>query len=170
MHEILSGLPPGSIVLDLGSGPGSFDAAWVAGRVVRVDLERCEKPPALFIQADAAALPFRSRLFDAVIANHSLEHVNDLQGGLSEIGRVIKEDGALYIAVPDARTFADKLYRWLGAGGGHVNAFTAEADFCALITAATGLPHVATRLLHSGYSFLNRKVHVMPRRAYLCGG
>jgi hypothetical protein len=170
MHEILSGLPRASLVLDLGSGRGSFDAVWVAGKVVRVDLDRCQNPPESFVQADAAALPFPAGLFDAVISNHSLEHVDDLQGALREIRRVIKAGGALYVAVPDARTFADRLYRWLGAGGGHVNAFTDQAILCNSIASTTGLTHIATRLLHSGYSFLNRKVHVMPRRAYLCGG
>ena len=170
MHEILSRLPPESIVLDLGSGPGSFDAACVAGRVVRIDLERCEKPAGPFAQADAAALPFPAAIFDAIISNHSLEHISDLPGALLEIRRVAKPAGALYIGVPDARTFSDKLYRWLGAGGGHVNAFIDETTLCNSITATTGLDHVATRLLHSGYSFLNRRAHVLPRRAYLCGG
>ena len=170
MHEILSALPPQSIVLDLGSGAGSFDGACLRGKVVRVDLERPANPSGSFVQADAAALPFPSALFDAIIANHSLEHVGDLDGTLREIGRVIQPGGALYIAVPDADTFADRFYRWLGEGGGHVNAFTNDRDLCAAIAAATGLPHAATRLLHSGYSFLNRKIHAMPRRAYLCGG
>ena len=52
---------------------------------------------------------------------------------LAEIGRVLKPPGALYIAVPDASTFGDRLYRWLTWGGGHVNAFTSARELAATI-------------------------------------
>lgn len=88
---------------------------------MRVDAEAA---PRLSVLADAAALPFASASFDAVVANHSLEHFADLDGALGEIGRVLAPAGALYIAVPDATTFTDRLYRWLARGGGHVNRFS----------------------------------------------
>jgi len=124
MHEILRNLPPGTLVLDLGCSRGSFAEASAPAVVVRVDLQ----PPSNralyggFVQADAAALPFRDRAFAGIIANHSLEHFEDLDGALREIGRVIAPNGGLFVAVPDASTVTDKLYRWLATGGGHVNA------------------------------------------------
>ena len=122
MHEILRNLTPGDRVLDLGSGAGSFDAGpFIA---IRADLDRPATIATNFVQTDAARLPFADRVFDAVISNHSLEHFDDLAGALAEIGRVLKPSGALYIAVPDASTFCDRLYRWLARGGGHVNPFT----------------------------------------------
>lgn len=170
MHEILDILPDSAIVLDLGSAGGSFDAGRIRGKVVRVDLEACDQAPERFVQADAAALPFPAGTFDAIISNHSLEHVSNLRAVLIEIRRVIKPDGALYVAVPDVRTFNDKIYRWLGAGGGHVNSFADDAELCASIVDITGLQHVATRVLFSGFSFLNRRLHRWPRRVYLLGG
>jgi SAM-dependent methyltransferase len=172
MHEILKTLPAGSRVLDLGCAEGSFPEEATLASIVRVDREapgdRSGGTP--FVQADAATLPFADRTFAAVISNHSLEHFDNLAGALQEIGRVISPGGSLFVAVPDASTLTDKLYRWLAGGGGHVNAFTSPAETAAAIEQATGLPHVATRLLCSSLSFLNRRnAPRPPRRVLLLG-
>jgi ubiquinone/menaquinone biosynthesis C-methylase UbiE len=114
VHEVLASLGRGQRVLDIGSGAGSFDAPEGRFITIRADLDRPSAPAANFTQADAAHLPFPPNAFDAVISNHSLEHFDDLAGALAEIARVVKPDGALYVAVPDASTFRDRLYRWLG--------------------------------------------------------
>ncbi len=159
MHEILRQLPAGTLVLDIGCAGGSFPQEATFASVVRVDrgARGGTGDSAPFIQADAAALPFADRAFAAVISNHSLEHFDDLAGALKEIGRVIRPGGALFVAVPDASTLTDKLYRWLAGGGGHVNAFISAGETAAAIERATGLPHVATRVLCSSLSFLNRR-------------
>ena len=72
------------------------------------------------LAAREASLPFQDASFDAVISNHSLEHFEQLQPALQELGRVLRPNGSIFIAVPDASTFADRLYRWLARGGGHV--------------------------------------------------
>lgn len=125
-----------------------------------------------FVQADAASLPFANHSFAAIISNHSLEHFDDLTGALLEIRRVLKPDGALYIAVPDASTLTDKLYRWLSQGGGHVNAFLSARETIALIERSTGLPYAGTKLLCSSLSFLNRRhsPRPIPKRLLLLGG
>jgi len=153
MHEILKKLPASARVLDLGSGEGSFDARAYPFQTVRVD---AEPKGAGAIQADAAALPF-ARCFRAVISNHSLEHFADLHGSLTEIGRVLEPGGALFIAVPDAATFTDRLYRWLARGGGHLNPFTSAPDLAALVAGATGLECRGIRLLHTSFSFMNAR-------------
>jgi SAM-dependent methyltransferase len=150
VNEVLRSLPPGARVLDLGSGAGSFPMPGF--EVVRVDLD-----PGGDVQADAARLPFRDAAFAAVIANHSLEHAARLDDALRETGRVLAPGGSLYVAVPDATTLCDRLYRWAAGGGGHVNAFTSAAELAARIERATGLPHRATRVLHTSLSFLNRR-------------
>ena len=91
--------------------------------MVRVDLDRQAPAPPNLVQADAARMPFPDHCFDLIISNHSLEHFGDLAGSLREIGRVVRPNGALYVAVPDATTLSDRFYRWLARGGGHVNAF-----------------------------------------------
>lgn len=167
MHEILYHLPAGSRVLDLGCSAGSFDAAAFPFVTVRMDLEPLgESCHGTGVQADAASLPFRGRAFDAVICNHGLEHFKRLKPALQEIGRVLKRDGALFVSVPDATTFQDRLYRWVTRGGGHVNLFDQPAALATMLAWYSGLPHVATKLLHTSYSFLNRRnrPRPLPRR------
>jgi SAM-dependent methyltransferase len=172
VHEILENFGPGQRILDLGSGPGSFPSSFGPFTVIRADLDRPSSPAQNFTQADAARLPFADRAFDALISNHSLEHFDDLAGALAEIGRVVKPTGALYISVPDASTFADRLYRWLARGGGHVNPFTSAPELAASIERATHLPHVNTRTLFASLSYLNRRNRRVsgPRRLLLVGG
>ncbi len=172
MHEILENSGPDKRILDLGSGPGSFPSSIGPFIAIRADLDHPGNTVLNFAQADAARLPFADRAFDAVISNHSLEHFHDLAGSLSEIGRVLKPSGALYVAVPDASTFCDRLYRWLARGGGHVNPFTSAEDLAAAIERATGLRHVQTRTLCTSLSYLNRKNFRArsPRRLLLAGG
>lgn len=172
MDEILRRLPAGSLVLDLGSRQGSFAAEAYPVRAVRLDRERVGEPSGLFVQADAAQLPFRPGCFAAVIANHSLEHIEDLDACLREIGRVAGRRAALFAAVPDAATLTDRLYRWLGKGGGHVNAFTSREEIERRIEQAAGLRCAAARTLCTSLSFLNRRnlAAVQRKMILLAGG
>jgi SAM-dependent methyltransferase len=157
VHEILENLAPGTRVLDIGSGSGSFPSSMGPFIAIRADLDRPSSRAPNFAQADAARLPFADAAFDAVISNHSLEHFHDLAGSLAEIGRVLKPTGALCVAVPDASTFCDRLYRWLARGGGHVNPFTSADDLAVTIQRATHLSHAGTRTLCTSLSYLNPK-------------
>ncbi|MDB7979973.1 MerR family transcriptional regulator [Faecalicoccus pleomorphus] len=48
------------------------------------------------IVADCQAIPFKDGYFDAVIANHVLFYIQNLDKGLSEIYRVLKNNGTFY--------------------------------------------------------------------------
>jgi SAM-dependent methyltransferase len=172
VHEILRNLPPGARVLDLGCAGGSFPSGDFTFTVVRIDLERPDTHDSKFVQADAAMLPFPAGCFDALISNHSLEHFDNLTASLDEIARVAKPNGSLYVAVPDATTISDRLYRWLARGGGHVNAFSSAHDLALRIERATGLKHIATRALCASLSCFNRKNRRTraPRRLIVIGG
>lgn len=172
MDQLLRTLPRGAVILDIGSGRGSFEVSGGSFTLVRADLEREAPQAPNFVQADAARLPFADHCFDLIISNHSLEHFDDLAGSLQEIGRVVKPTGAFYVAVPDATTISDRLYRWLARGGGHVNPFSSAEDLAGTITRATGLKHVATRLLCTSLACLNRRNRRArpPRRLLLLGG
>jgi len=122
-----------------------------------------------FVQADAARIPFADATFNAVIANHCLEHMDDVDAVLREIGRVIRRGGALYVSVPDGASLTDRLYRWIYHGGEHVNLFRSVEELAARVSAATGLNLVATRVLHSSLFFLNGALFQPrpPRRLWL---
>jgi SAM-dependent methyltransferase len=157
VYEILDHLPHDACVLDVGCGEGSFDAYSYKFRTVRVDVG-LPGIATMFVQADATRLPFRSRTFDAIILNHCVEHFINLKPSLQEIGRVVKVDGAVFVSVPDARTLADRMYRKVFKGaGGHVNLFASEVELAKMLSWYFGIWHVATRTLHSGFTFLNRK-------------
>jgi len=159
MDEILRNLRPGTRVLDLGSLTGSFPLDRCPNSlVVRVDLEAPQPGTCQgFVQADALRLPFPNQSFDAVIANHSLEHVHHLSGVLAEIGRVVRAEGSLFVAVPDASTFSDRLFRWVyREDSGHINPFVSADALADGITKATGLRLAAKRDLYSSFEYLNR--------------
>ena len=48
------------------------------------------------IVADCQAIPFKDGYFDTVIANHVLFYIQNLDKGLSEICRVLKDNGTFY--------------------------------------------------------------------------
>jgi len=48
------------------------------------------------IVADCEKIPFKDEYFDAIVANHVLFYVKDLEKGLAEIYRVLKDGGVLY--------------------------------------------------------------------------
>jgi SAM-dependent methyltransferase len=157
MHEILQSLPVGAVVLDLGCRSGSFVPS-NGFSTIRLDIERPQVTVGVMgVQADAARIPFRDRTFDAVISNHSLEHIEALEEALQEIGRVLRPSGALYVAVPDATTVTDRLYRWMARGGGHVNGFNSVTQVAALIERTVRLPFVGGHTLFSSLSFLHRR-------------
>jgi SAM-dependent methyltransferase len=172
MEEILRSLPDRARVLDLGCDEGSFRSVQTQATTVRLDRDVPRRRDGAFVQGDAGRLPFADGSFAAVISNHSLEHFEELDAVLREIGRVVRPDGALFVAVPDASTLTDRIYRWLGRGGGHVNRFTRAEDVARTIERGTGLRHVATKTLWSSLSFLNRRgaPRPLPRRLWLVGG
>jgi ubiquinone/menaquinone biosynthesis C-methylase UbiE len=47
---------------------------------------------------DIQNIPFDKNMFDLIIANHMLMHVPDLNKGLGEVRRVLKDDGIFYSA------------------------------------------------------------------------
>jgi SAM-dependent methyltransferase len=174
MIDLVKKLPPAALVLDLGAGSGSFQADPAAVTVVRLDPEvpgaRC---PGSWVAGSAEHLPFRDRCFHLVVSNHSLEHLDNLDAALAEVGRVMRPGGTFYVAVPDAGTLTDRIYRWLGKGGGHVNAFRSAEEVERRVERLTGLRHRGTRPLYSGFSFLNRNnIKGRPQRklALFAGG
>jgi SAM-dependent methyltransferase len=71
-----------------------------------------------------AGLPSRS--FDAVVATHLIEHLNDPRSFLAETRRVLKPEGGLYLVTPNADGFQARLMgrRWRSAIRDHLYLFS----------------------------------------------
>jgi SAM-dependent methyltransferase len=163
MLDLIAQLPENARILDVGAGSGSFPCLRADVLVVRLDLERPHRlGGGAYVLGDGAHMPFAAHAFDFVVSNHSLEHFVELEATIREIGRVLRPDGVLYVAVPDAGTLADRIYRWLARGGGHVNPFRAPEEVRTLVNRLTGLPLRSTTVLLSSFSFLNNRNFTAP--------
>jgi len=101
-ERLLSGLPAGARILDLGCSAGANLARLAAsGRVIGVDASPLRLLGARRVAPVAAGvgerLPFAGGSFDLVYVSHVLHHAEDHRAVLGEIHRVLKEDGAVLI-------------------------------------------------------------------------
>jgi len=75
----------------------------------------------VFVRGDAERLPFADQAFDIVICNHVYEHTDDPNALVSEIDRVLTEEGVCYFAGPNKFELIEPHYRlpflsWLPRG------------------------------------------------------
>jgi ubiquinone/menaquinone biosynthesis C-methylase UbiE len=101
-RSVLSRLPPGAQILDLGCSDGShMGRLGSAGRVFGVDLSIRLLSEASRVAPVSAAegerLPFRSNSFDLVYVSHVLHHAADHRAVLREIHRVLKPGGVAFV-------------------------------------------------------------------------
>jgi SAM-dependent methyltransferase len=125
-----------------------------------------DQKPSLYVKADLFPssddivkinmldIPYKENYFDFVIANHVLEHVNDLSKALSELHRVLKVGGYAILQTP----FSDKLHHTLEDKGINTDKMRLEvygqedhvrlfgADIFKLISDAGFVPHITTHL------------------------
>jgi len=104
-----------SRVLEIGTGAGyiAHELSKVARKVDSVDIvdDRLIKEGFTQKLVTDEALPYRAASFDIVITNHVLEHVPDQERHLSEIRRVLKPDGVVYLASPNKWWLTDPHYK-----------------------------------------------------------
>ncbi len=113
-----------SLLLDIGTGSGHIIAriARHTKKAVSVDLydERTSKKGYEFRKIPSEKLPFKNNTFDIALSNHVLEHIPNQKTHLSEIHRVLKKKGILYLATPNRWWVMDPHYKlpfitWLPA-------------------------------------------------------
>ncbi len=120
VHELIESMPAGARVLDAGCGPGSFRYSSRPDLgIVGFDVKFPPGPPsvvphAAVFRGDLALLPLRSSSFDLTLCHYVLEHVTELEPCCDELARVTRDGGILYLAVPRAAAFDDRLYRFAG--------------------------------------------------------
>ena len=80
-------LDPDEIVLDIGSSPRKKII-----KAIKLDLPEYD--------AECDKIPFEDETVQIIHCHHVMEHINNLQFFLSEISRVLKPKGIIYITVP----------------------------------------------------------------------
>ncbi|MGH9435869.1 MAG: class I SAM-dependent methyltransferase [Terriglobia bacterium] len=102
------------LALDAGTGPGSIPLK-IAQRCPRLHLVGVDRSPAMlhiarshaaeegldgrveFLLADASRLCFPDAIFDLVISNSLLHHLNDPVGAFNELARVTRPEGKVLV-------------------------------------------------------------------------
>jgi SAM-dependent methyltransferase len=124
VERLLARLAPGSLVLELGSGPGDPATRMLAERhrVVAVDLSwrqieiaRGHAPGASFVQADLTRLAVRPGSLDAIASFYVLGHVPQREHAplLTRLGSWLRPGGVLVTSVPRS-AFEGTEEGWLG--------------------------------------------------------
>jgi SAM-dependent methyltransferase len=124
-------IPPGAMILDVGSGAGGFvvgclqlghrafgvepDRIGAGAQLTSIEIAARRVSSNVFTSAVGEALPFPGSAFDLVTLNQVVEHVPDPLAVLREAVRVLRPGGALYVACPNYLRFYEPHYKifWL---------------------------------------------------------
>ena len=102
-------------VLEIGTGAGyiAHELSKVSKSVDSVDIVDDRKVKTGYTQCivQDETLPYDDGVFDVVVTNHVLEHVPDQEKHFSEIRRVLKDDGIVYLASPNKWWIYDPHYK-----------------------------------------------------------
>ena len=103
-------------VLDLGSGDGHF-ASVTFTQLLDIGVDPALKPTReamrrgayrLLVQADGAKLPCADGSFASAVSNSVLEHVDNLEEAVIEVGRVLRSGAPFVFTVPNLSNVAVK--------------------------------------------------------------
>jgi ubiquinone/menaquinone biosynthesis C-methylase UbiE len=108
------------VVLDIacGEGYGAKLLSEVANQVVGVDISEetikyAEKKYSSknleFKVGSADEIPFEDNFFDVVVSFETIEHLENHEGMISEIKRVLKDDGLLIISSPNKTEYSEAI-------------------------------------------------------------
>jgi SAM-dependent methyltransferase len=158
--RLLLGLGPGDGVLDLACGPGNFtrDFAQLVGpgglavgcdasptMLARAVEETPDQDNVAYMRADAAALPFRDRTFDAVCCFAALHLFADPFRALDEMARVLTPGGRVAL-LTSCRTRTPGARAWDGFVGARLGMRMFERD------------EITEALTERGFSPVRRRV------------
>ncbi len=108
---IMDFIPPAVPIVDLGSGPERL-----GDRFINVDVYPF---PEVDIVADAESLPFSNGTIDAMVSESMLEHVPHPVVVATEMMRVLKKGGVIYVSAPFIHPYhasPDDFNRWTISG------------------------------------------------------
>ena len=89
-----------SIVLDIGCGYKPFKEIIPHKKYIGIDFDKNGSNADIALDCDKKDLPFGKEYFDVVLISETLEHLLETQHVLSEVRRVLKKKGLLFISTP----------------------------------------------------------------------
>lgn len=119
-----SSVPPGSLVLDAGAGNGEYEPIFVGRRYESADLCTTEKSYGhITYLCDLASIPVEDARYDLVVCTQVLEHLPEPQAVLSELHRVLKPGGEIWMSAPlfyEEHEIPFDFFRYTRFGLGHL--------------------------------------------------
>lgn len=154
-ESLRADLPSGSLVADIGCGPGR-DVAFLREsgyRVIGLDFSIGQLRSGGLsgvAQADMRRLPMRTDGVDAIWCHAALLHLSraDVPAVLSEFSRVVRVGGLLYLAVAEGDGEAWEVASAYGSGRRRWFTYHRESDLTALLASA-GFEVYRTRRMQS---------------------
>jgi SAM-dependent methyltransferase len=118
-------LPPGARVVDVGAGDSPYRELFAHTGYVAVDWAQSPHEGAreVEIEASAEAIPVADGAFDAALLTQVLEHVPDPAAVVSELHRIVRPGGRLFVTVPlvwELHELPHDYFRYTPAGLGHL--------------------------------------------------
>jgi ubiquinone/menaquinone biosynthesis C-methylase UbiE len=115
---------------------------------------------ATYLYADGSGLPFEDKSIDVVVLNHIYEHVVDADKVLSEIRRVLRDDGVAYFGFGNKYGVMEPHYKlpflsWLPkrAADRYVSAFGRADDYYEQFRSRAGLIEMCRGLQLWDYTY-----------------
>lgn len=103
MQQASDSLPAGTLVIDAGAGEGRFKPYFAHTHYIGIDFglgDASWNYRSLDVMGDIARMPIAENVADAVICTQTLEHVPEPAQVITELARVLKPGGSLYLAAP----------------------------------------------------------------------
>lgn len=75
--------------------------------------EMLEEEAISFVEGDVHAMPFSDAEFDEVVSTCLLHHLDDVEGALLEMRRVVRDRGTITIGMPTDPGILNRLVKWV---------------------------------------------------------
>jgi len=155
--SLLKKMPADAIIINIGSLSKNLQNLHSGIR----NLDICSYPNIDFV-ADVCDLPFQDGKVDMIIFKNVLEHVKDPVKALSEISRVLKKDGILYVKIPFLQPFhavPNDFQRYTESGFRELFKNYQEQGFGIAVGGGSMMSWIVREYLAILTSFGNRKLY-----------
>jgi len=128
----------GADIMEIGSGPVGLASHFPAAKRLLIDplastysasrvLVHQRNPEALYCEGTGETLPTKDNAFDLVIIENCIDHVRDIDAVMTEVIRVVKPTGLVYLTVNNRSMLGYWVHRFLSRAKidpGHPHTFT----------------------------------------------